>query len=824
MHYHSAANQTVTGAEFVGNQVTRSARIQTLRERLVDATPQICSDRARLLTESYQSNLSDPTPIKRAKAFAHLLDNMKITMLDGELIVGGQGVKLRTAPIYPEFGMDWLIEELDGKPVRPEKRPGDRYSITDGDEQTLRDLHAFWHGNDHETRCRAVLPEETHLARMVGVVDSYWLMIGGEGHLTVNLAGVVEKGLGDFIARAKARLEELDLSDPEQQQQQSFLRSVVITNEAVIRFAARYAAIARAKAETEQNAARRAELLKIADVCEHVPANPARDFHEAVQAVWFVNLAMQLENNGHSVSLGRFDQYMLPLYLKGINSGDINYEDALELVECLFLKMFQLLKITCWGNTKAFAGYQLFQNFTIGGQDKNGKDSTNELSYLILNAQAAINLNTPSISLRYHNRISERLMYAAFEVIRVGGGQPALYSDEVYIPALMNRGIPWDDAVNYSVVGCVEAIVEGKQTGRPNGAGFINLAKIMELALFNGKDPRTEICMRPGNGDLSTFASYDELYEAFKIQAAYFLRQQVVTDNIIDLVAEAGIADPFVSLLVDDCIARGKTMKQGGAIYDYCGPLYVGAANVGNILAAIKKVVFDDKKLTGAQLLHAIQTNYEDQTTSPTGAEIQKMMLAAPKYGNDDDYVDDIMVEYFRYVCEETAKYHTTRHGRGPIGCTWQPSTSSVSSNVPMGECVGATPDGRKAGEALADTSSPMHGTDTEGITASLKSVGKLPTVLVSGGQLLNVKVMPAAMEPGTPVKKLMQVIRTYFSAFKGMHVQLNCVSAETLKAAQEKPAEYKDLMVRVAGYSALFTPLDKSLQDDIIQRTLHEV
>ena len=824
MRYYSPKNHKDTGHQFLERPVVRSARIEGLRNTLVDATPQICSDRARLLTEAYRENLSDPVEIKRAKAFAHVLDNMEIDILDGELILGSLGVKPRTAPIFPEFGMDWLVEELNGNPVRPEERPGDRYVISEEDEAILRDIHAFWHGNDHETRCRAALPQETETARAIGVTDSYWLMIGGDGHLTGDLKGVIDKGLCDVIARAEQRLETLDLSDPEQEKQQSFLKAVILANQAVIRFAASYAALAREKAAQEKDEARKAELLQMAEVCEHVPAQAARSFHEGVQAAWFINLTMQLENNGHSISLGRFDQNLIDLYKKDIEAGVIEYPDALELVECLFLKMFQLLKITCWGNTKAFAGYQLFQNFTIGGQDKNGKDSTNELSFLILNAQAAIALNTPSISLRYHNRISERLLYAAFDVVRIGGGQPAMYSDEVYIPSLINRGIPWDDAVNYSVVGCVEAVIEGKQTCRPNGAGFINLGKIMELALYDGKDPKTGICMCAGNGDLNTFRNFDELYEAFKIQARYYFRQQVINDNTIDRVMGEGIADPYVSSLVSDCITRGKTMKAGGAVYDYCGPLYVGVANVGNILAAVKKVVFDEKKLTGSQLKHALETNYGDMETTPTGPEIQRMMLDAPKYGNDDDYVDDIMVDYFRFICEETAKYHTPRYGKGPIGGTWQPSTSSVSSNVPMGEFVGATPDGRKDGEALADTSSPTHGTDTHGITASLKSVGKLPTILVSGGQLLNIKVMPASLEPGMPVRKLAHVIRTYFSDFKGMHVQINCVSAETLRAAQADPSEYKDLMVRVAGYSALFTPLDKALQDDIIERTQHAV
>jgi formate C-acetyltransferase len=824
MKHFSSKNQTVTAHEFMQRPVVRSERIETLRNRLIEAKAEICSDRAVLLTEAYKMYQGLPVVLKRAKALAHILDNMKISMAEGELIVGSLGTKLRTAPIFAEFAMDWLIEELDGKPFRPEDRPGDKYFISEEDEQALRGIYGFWKNNDHEHRCLNAFPPESMISKKVGVNDSHWLMTGGDGHLVVDLEGILRKGLKDNIARAQKRLQELDFSDPAQAEQKPFLEAVVISCEAVIRFAKRYAKMARDLAEVEKDAQRKEELLKVADVCENVPENPARDFYEGLQSAWLINLTLQIEVNGHSISMGRLDQTLIGLYTKDIEAGTIEYEDALELMENLFLKMFQLLKINCWDNTKALAGYQLFQNITVGGQDKNGKDSTNELSFLVLNAQAAIALNTPSISLRYHNRISDRLMYAAFDVTRIGGGQPAIYSDEVYMPALVNRGISWEDASNYSIVGCVEAIVEGKQTGRPNGAGFINLGKIIELALYNGKDPNTGICLQPGNGDLTTFKSFEELYEAFKTQARYYFKLQVITDNAIDRMTEMEIADPYVSSLVSDCIGRGKTMKQGGAIYDYCGPLYVGVANVGNTLAAIKKVVFDDKTITGAQLMHAIKTNYADMITSPTGPEIHKMVLDVPKYGNDDDYVDDIMVDYFRFICEETVKYKTTRFGRGPIGGFWQPSTSSVSSNVPFGAIVGALPDGKKAGEPLADTSSPTHGTDTKGLTASLKSVGKLPTVLVSGGQLLNIKVMPSSLTPGLPVKKLYQVIRTYFSDFKGMHVQINCISANTLKKAQEKPQQYKDLMVRVAGYSALFTPLDKALQDDIIERTEHTV
>lgn len=821
MKYFNDMQSHNTGKMFMDEPIFRSRRVEQLRNRLIEETPMISSERAVILTEAYKEFNNEPITLKRAKSFAKILDNMTILIAEGEIIVGNLGDKLRCAPIYPEFGIDWIIEELNGKPMRPEDRPGDRYEITKEDEAKIRGMYPFWHNNTHEDRCKAILPKESILISEMGICNSNWLMIGGEGHLTVDLRRVIREGMSAIIQQAKDRKVQLDLSVPEQMQQKSFLESVVVSLEAVIRFAKRFSDLAREKAQDEMDTQRKMELEKIAEVCARVPGQPARDFHEALQAMWFTNLCIQIETNGHSISLGRFDVTLIDYYQKDIDDRTLEYSDSMELVECFFLKMYQLMKITTWGNTKSFSGYQLFQNITIGGQDKNGKDSTNALSYLVLAAQASICLTMPSISLRYHDRINEKIMYAALDVIRLGGGQPAIYSDEVYIPALVNRGIAWEDAVNYSIVGCVEAIVEGKQTNRPNGAGFVNLGKILELALYNGEDPNTGICLCPGTGDLTTFKSYEEVYMAFKRQIEYYFRYQIITDNILDKVAEEDIADPYVSCLVSDCVARGKTMKQGGAIYDFCGPLYVGIANVGNALAAIRKLIFDDQVITGQQMMHALKTNYEDTAVNPTGTEIKKMMLDAPKYGNDDDFVDSIMVDYFRFICEETAKYKTTRFGRGPIGGTWQPSTSSVSANIPFGEVVGATPDGRSAGEALADTASPTHGTDTKGLTLSLKSVGKLPTVLVSGGQLLNIKVSPASLERNG-AKRLLQLLRTYLGNYKGMHVQINVISAGVLRKAQEHPELYKDLMVRVAGYSALFTPLDKALQEDIIARTEH--
>jgi len=812
---------TFTGAEVSGKKIYRSRRIQTLRSFLLDQPPTICSQRAVLVTESYQKNEREQTHLKRAMALRNVLENMSIFILDGELLVGNQASTPRSAPIFPEFSINWLIDELDGNPVRPDARQGDRFLISPEDEQRLRDIAPYWQGRTLSDHCVSRLTEETDQVGQIGAVDSYWLMNGADGHLTVNLKRVAKEGLISFRKQAEAKLESLDLSVPEEEMQRPFLLSCVILCDAIVAFARRYAKLAGEMARQEADPRRRQELEKIAGVCGHVPENPARDLHEALQAYWFINLIIQIDNNGHSYSFGRMDQNMYDLYKSDLENG-LTDDDVTELLEAFFLKLFQVNKVFTFDNAKAFSGYQLFQNITVGGQDQNGWDATNELSYLFLEAQAAISLHTPSLSARYHDRCSDKFISACLDCIKMGGGQPAFYSDEVFIPSLVNRGMAVQDAIEYSVVGCVESVSEGKCGHRPNGSGLINLGKILEVALNNGVDPQTGICLKPGRGDLTTFKDFEQVMEAVKEQSAYFLRQQVVWDNLIDRCTEEYIGDPLVSMLVDDCIARGKALKEGGMIYDYAGPEFIGTANVGNSLAAVKKVLFDDKTLTGEQLTHALRTNFEDESTTPTGGEIRRMLLAAPKYGNDDDYVDKITVEYFHYICEEIVKYKTTRCGRGPIGCMWQPSTSTISCNVPYGARVGATPDGRMAGEALADTASPMHGTDTKGPTAMLKSVSKLPTVLVSGGQLFNMKLTPSSIEKPGGRQKFIAMIRSFLGDLKGMHVQFNIVDAELLRKAQEHPEQHKDLMVRVAGYSALFAPLDKNLQNDIIARTEH--
>lgn len=824
LHYGNlnAPDAVKAGAVFEGREIYRSARLDALRTRVFDAVPQIDSSRAKAVTESYRETEGEPVPIRRAKALRKTLESLPIRINEGELVVGEIAPYDRCAQVYPDYGIDWFIEELDGKPFRFEDRPGDKFMISPEDEQVIREIAPYWKGKTHKDQVYARIPRDAWDAFQIGMIDTDYLVICAEGHVIVNLQRVLREGIEGFRRRAEKVLESLDLTEPDNLKKLPFLQSVLINCDSVELFAKRYADLADAMAAEERNEQRRQELEKISQVCRHVPMHPARDMHEAIQSMYFTNLILNIEGNGSAFSYGRMDQKLYPYYKKALEDGWTE-DDIKELFSNLMLKLFQVTRVLDWHSTSTFRGYVVAQNITIGGQDRLGRDATNEMTYLILECQAIMQLNNP-LSARYHDRCTNRYMNAVLDVQKLGGGQPAYYSDENYVLGLVNRGVKLEDAYDYANVGCGEPLIEGKQSNRPDGAAFINITKALEMAMNGGTDPRTGRCLHKSKGDLTTFQSYEELYDAFMDQIRYYIRMHVIYDNSLDLASEEGITDPYMSMLIDDCIERGKTVKEGGAVYDYCGPLYMGIANTGNCLAAVKKLVFEDHVITAAELKHALETDFEDMTTAPTGEEIQQLCLRAPKYGNDDDYVDKIMTQYLYDIFEEEAKYHTTRYGRGPIGGLWVPSCNTVSSNVPLGKIIGATPDGRKAGEALADTTSPMHGSDTNGPTAALNSVGKLPNVLLSGGTLYNMRVDPKTVETPEARERFIDMLRTYLGDYKGQHIQFNMVDSKILMDAKEHPQNYKDLMVRVAGYSALFTAIDSDLQDDIIDRTVHKI
>ncbi len=799
---------------------TKTPRVENLRDYLLKTVPEISSERMRYYTKSYRETEPEPMIMRRAKALRTMLENMSIYILEGELIVGNTSKHPRGVELFPEYEVEWIERELEGRPYHFDERPGDRFVIKEETRQELKALFPAWHGKTHCERVKSMLTEETKKAWEMGVIDSYWLLQGGDGHITVNFKKLLRQGVKGIIEEIKSENWKLDLSVPGNINKKLFYDSALVTLEAVKTYSGRYSGYARELAGWESDPGRRKELEKISEVCGRVPCNPAGSFQEALQSIWFVQAVLQIETNGHSMSLGRLDQTLYPFFKKDVENGDLTAGQAAELLQCFWLKLFTANKIRDWDSTRFFLGYQVFENITIGGQLYGGVDAANELSFLMLGVQKAVRLTVPSISFRFFDGTSEEFLQAAIDVISTGGGQPALYSDECVIPSLVNRGIAYEDAVNWSVVGCVEPSIEGKQTYRPNGAAFISILKILELVVHGGKDPSTGYNLMPEGKDLSSFSTFEEVMESWESQARYYINQQIVMDTIIDTSMEIMSPNPFVSCFTDDCVKRGKTIKQGGAVYDFCGPLIVGLANTGDSLAAIKKLVFEEKKLTGGQLLHALDTDFNDSTTRPAGEEIRQMLLQAPKYGNDEDFADSLTAGVLDLFCRTLPKYKTTRYGRGPKGGIWQASCSTVSANIPFGLTVGATPDGRKARMPTADTTSPAQGMDTSGPLSTMKSVARIPNILCSGGNLFNMKFSPLLLQDDAGRLKFSALIRVFLGDLKGMHVQFNIVDCETLREAKKKPEDYPDLMVRVAGYSALFTTLDPKLQDDIINRT----
>lgn len=793
-------------------------RTADLRDTLLKIIPHICSERAFLLTESMKETEGQPMILRRARGLKKILDEMTVFIRPGELIVGNQATQPRAAPVFPEFAIQYLIDELDGKPMRPEERPGDRFIVTEKDETTLREIAAWWRGKTVQDYKMNLVPDDVYQASFKQVV---FLMnqgdSGGNGHFIADYAKVLNKGLTGIIKEAEEELKNLRLWETEDFEKKYFLEAVIITLKATIDFAKRFSILARELAEKEADPARKAELERIAQHCEWVPANPARTFWEAMQSLWFAHLIIQIESNGHSVSFGRFDQYMYPFYEQDMAAGRITTEEIVELIECLWIKSLELNKVRSWYHTRFNGGYPMFQNLTLGGQTTDGRSAINDLSWLPLEATANLKIPSPSVSVRYWNGMPEDFLMKCLQVIGIHrGGQPALYNDEAIITSQLLEGVKLEDAYDYGIVGCVEPSEPGKGLRPGNLFHHYSLLKVMEITLNNGKDPRTGITLHPNqNGkDLCTFDSFEELVAALKDQIRYYTRLMVTASNCVGKAWAELTPTPFASGLMDDCIKKGKDLEWGGGRYNSAGMLQIGMSHVGNSLAALKKVIFEEKRLTPEQVKHALETDFEDNMTTPTGAEIRQILLQVPKYGNDEDYTDLLVKDIYEFAAKEITNYkvYTT-------GATGNTQTSPVSGHVALGGFCGATPDGRKAGMPMNEGLSPAQGTDIKGPTATLKSVTKLNHALCSGGTLLNQKFDPIAFKDTGQLRRLASLVRTYFS-LKGMHIQFNVVSTETLRDAQRHPEKYANLLIRVAGYSALFTTLEPAIQDDIIART----
>ncbi|MGM0500383.1 MAG: glycyl radical protein [Bacillota bacterium] len=799
-------------------------RTQRLRNELLDTTPEICTERARYFTESMKKSEGSPIVLRRAESFKEVLENMSIYIRPGELIVGNQASSPRSAPVFPEYSVEWIEEELNGEPYYFNERPNDDFNYTKKTENELREIIDYWQGKTVLKNLKNLISDEAKKAWDMGAIDEGWVSEGGLGNILPDYEIVLENGLNGYIKKAENELSKLDLKEPGAVKKKWFLDSVIKTNKAVIDFSHRFAEKLENLSAEVNDQHRKTELLEMVENCRVVPAEKPKTFWQAVQAVWFVHLAIQIETNGHAISLGRFDQYLYPYYQADLKAGRITAEKAQEIIESFFIKANEVNKLRPWGGAKFFPGYHMAENLAIGGQTIDGKDAVNELTYLVLNATEEMGLPKPSVSLKWFEGTDEEFMHRALEVVdNHSGGQPALYNDLGVMRILKNMGIKDDDLHNWAPVGCIEASIPGKWDFAAKGA-WINTAKIFELTINNGKDPESGIQILKGEGKLSDFKNMNEIMKAFKKQLHYYMDLAVEVEHMNDEVHKQHDINAFRSSLIEDCIGRAKSLIEGGSIYSADGGPTVGAMSAGDSLAAIETAVFDNNWITLEELEHALETNFEDIKTTPTGPEIQELLKnKTPKFGNDNDKADKWTVEINDFMGSTMHnEYKNSRYGEGPVPGTYSLSQSSVTGNVAFGNFVGALPNGRKAKKPINNGVSPSTGAERNGAVAAINSVSKLPSIWFQKGAIFNIRLSPSTLKTVEGKKRVYALVKTLFQN-KQYHVQFNVVGTETLLDAQKNPENYRDLMVRVAGYSAFFAPLNDELQEDIIQRTKFE-
>ena len=835
--------------KFQTSDIPKSPRIQKLVDALYEHMQVIESARAKLITESYKETEGEPIITRRAKAFAHILHNIPIIIRDNELIVGSSTIAPRGCQTFPEFSYEWLEAELDTVATRT----ADPFEIAEETKAELKEADKYWKGKTTSELATSYMAPEAIKAIEHNIFTPGNYFYNGVGHVTVKYWEVLETGFEGIMEKAQKELDGCSVGDGNYARKSHFLEAVILSCKAVIDYAGRYAKLAQEMAAQTSDPVRKQELFVIAENCSRVPAKGAQNFYEACQSFWFVQQLLQMESSGHSISPGRFDQYMYPYYKKDMEAGTITREFAQELMDCIWVKLNDLNKCRDAASAEGFAGYSLFQNLIAGGQNKEGEDVTNDLSVMCIQASMHVHLPAPSLSVRVWNGSPHEFLIKAAELTRTGIGLPAYYNDEVIIPALQNRGLSLEDAREYNIIGCVEPQKAGKTEGW-HDAAFFNMCRPLELVFSNGMD-KGEMVGIP-TGDVTQMKTFDEFFDAYKKQMEYCISLLVNADNAIDVAHAERCPLPFLSCMIDDCLKEGKSVQEGGAVYNFTGPQGFGIANMADGLFAIRKLVYEDKKVSMKELKEALAWNYDKGLDAQSAGDMTEMIMKAmqkagrnvdastaegllktfmgmkpgeqktqrfkeihdmidevPKFGNDIPEVDYFAREVAYTYSKPLQKYNNPRGGK------FQAGLYPVSANVPLGGQTGATPDGRYAHTPVADGVSPSAGKDVKGPTAAATSVSRLDHFIVSNGTLFNQKFHPSALSGREGLEKFVALIRGYFDQ-KGMHMQFNVVDRQTLLDAQEHPEKYKHLVVRVAGYSALFTTLSRSLQDDIIRRT----
>jgi pyruvate formate-lyase/glycerol dehydratase family glycyl radical enzyme len=781
-----------------------SERVTHLRQQSLEAKPTISSERAELMTNFYEQSLGQSlsAPVRRAKAFRYLMEHKTICINEGELIVGEKGPAPKAVPTYPELCCHSLqdLDILDSREkISFRVDPQTRHTY----EETII---PFWQGKTMRELIFQEMTEEWKAAYQAGVFTEF-MEQRSPGH-TVLDDKIYHKGFIDFKQEIRSSLEGLDyLNDPEAYDKQEELKAMDICCDTLIRFGERHAEKALELAQQETNRQRKKELERIALVCSYVPAHAPRDYWEALQYYWFVHLGVTMElNPWDAFNPGKLDQHLYPFYQKGLEEGTLTHEQAQELLQCFWIKFNNQPAPPKVGVTAAESNtYTDFAQINLGGVKPDGSDAVNEVTFLLLDVIEEMRLLQPSSSIQVSKKNPDRYIKRAAKIIRTGFGQPSVFNTDTVVQEMIRAGKSVVDARCGGTSGCVETGAFGKENY--NLTGYFNMPKVLEITLNNGVDPNTGQQIGLETGDPTRFEGFDELFEAYEKQLNHFVNIKIRGNNVIERLYCRYMPAPFLSILIDDCITIGKDYHDGGARYDTSYIQGVGTGTMADALTSIKYQVFDQKTLNMEALLAALRNNFDGQE------RIRQLLLnKTPKYGNDDDYADRVMVEVFEAYFNAIDGRPNTRGG------TYRINLLPTTVHVYFGSMVGATPDGRKANQPLSEGVSPVQGADRQGPTAVIKSVAKMDHVR-TGGTLLNQKFTPQLLKDEEGLDRLVQLIRTYFK-LDGHHIQFNVVDAKTLRAAQADPEQYRDLIVRVAGYSDYFCDLGNVLQEEIISRT----
>lgn len=775
-------------------------RIKILKERMLHEPRYASIEQAKIITDSYKEHENEPRILQRAWSLAAALDKMEIRIEPEELIVGNRTSGVRAGVVFPESGSSWVDREFETLPTRAQ----DTFNVHEEDIRYFREvIKPYWEGKSLEDVLKQEHGEEFAAISKVAKINQ---TDHAQGHICPDIRLWLTKGPDGLRQDALERLPQAEGD------KRIFYQSVAIVMEASSRFMKRYAYMARNYAQSDLTESGNRETLRmVSEVCDAIAERPAESFHEAIQSTWFLFVILQMESNASSFSPGRLDDILWPYYEKDIQSGKIDQAYALELLECMFLKFNQIVYMRNAGSAKYFAGFPIGFNIALGGQDKDGNDFCNALSYLFLDAQSEILLPQPNLSVRLHEGTGDELLRKAIKVVAKGSGMPQFFNDKAVIPSLEALGVTKKDARDYAIVGCVELTTQGNNLGWSDAAMF-NFNKTLELTLTGGVDLLTGEQIGPDYGRLTDYETFEELEEAFRKMVDYYQDKMVAACAEVEKAHIAILPTPFLSAVINDCMELGMDVTAGGAHYNFSGIQMIQIANLADSFAAMKQLVYDEKRISREELLDALEKNFE-------GYDILRAFLLnkVPKYGNDVEWVDSLGTKWAEYFKKRLEKFTNYRGGRYHTGMY------TVSAHVPMGENVGASPDGRYAKDPLADGGmSPVYGRDITGPTAVLKSVSRLDKTLTSNGGLLNMKFLPAFFDTESGIEKFSLFLRAFVD-LEIPHIQFNVVRREDLIAAQKNPEQYRSLTVRVAGYTAYFTELAGELQNEIIARTAYE-